>query len=468
MKYDNLNLRIPSFFMCLIITSHNNSFVWLGNCVYFKGISINMRYSIILFFFYTLQWQSLQAQNAPYARIVVDTLAGQSMKGRGYVDNGVGKAAGYIAKEFDRLGLKKLSKNYFQEFKSPVNTFPGRMELEINGISLIPGQDFLIEPGSPEISGTYETLTLTYDDLLDKQIWIPKVRSAKGKFLIIDERDTVSRTDDDIKLINELVGFFRYHPDNPAVGTITLTDNKLTWAGATRLLSHAGFTINSDKLTNGITSVRVDVQNQFYENYDMKNVIGLIEGQNKDAIILLSAHYDHLGMMGMSTIFPGANDNASGVAMLLNLAEYYVRNKPEYSIVFIAFAGEELGLLGSKYYTENPLFPLDQIKFMINFDIAGTGDEGIQIVNGSVFKAKFDLIKNLNEEAELLPQIKIRGEACNSDHCLFYQKGVPSFFIYTLGGIQAYHDIHDKPDTLPLTAFESYFKLIISFVGILD
>lgn len=423
-----------------------------------------MRYSILLFFLLVVQLQNLGAQDLAYARVVVDTLAGQSMKGRGYVDNGVGLAADYIAQEFKRLGLKKLNEGYFQNFKSPVNSFPDKMELYINGLSLIPGRDFLVEPGSPETSGTYQTVTLAYPDLLNKEIWIPKVKSSQGKFLVIDSRDTVSRTVEETSLINELLGFFKYHPNNPAVGTITITDNKLTWSGATELMSHPSFIINSDKLGEKITSVKVDVENQFYENYDMKNVIGLVEGEEKDSILIFSAHFDHLGMMGKSATFPGANDNASGVAMLLNLAKYYTQNKPKYSIVFMAFSGEELGLLGSKYYTENPLLPLDKIKFMINFDIAGTGDEGIQIVNGNIYQEQFDLIKSLNEEAKLLPQIKIRGEACNSDHCLFYQKGVPSFFIYTLGGIQAYHDIDDKPETLPLTAFESYFKLMVSFV----
>jgi aminopeptidase YwaD len=67
-----------------------------------------------------------------------------------------------------------------------------------------------------------------------------------------------------------------------------------------------------------------------------------------------------------------------------------------------------------------------------------------------------------------LKQIKIRGEACNSDHCLFHQKGVPCFFIYTLGGIQAYHDIYDRAETLPLTEYEDYFKLLVSFIKSLN
>ena len=99
----------------------------------------------------------------------------------------------------------------------------------------------------------------------------------------------------------------------------------------------------------------------------------------------------------------------------------------------------------------------------MNFDLAGTGEEGIRIVNGSVYKDKFDLITKINQQQELLPRIDIRGAACNSDHCYFYQKGVPCFYIYTQGGIKAYHDLADKYETLPLTEFVDYKKLMIRF-----
>jgi len=131
--------------------------------------------------------------------------------------------------------------------------------------------------------------------------------------------------------------------------------------------------------------------------------------------------------------------------------------------VFIALSGEELGLLGANAFIDNPLIDLTKIKFLVNFDIAGTGDEGIKIVNGSIFKGKFDLINRINQQEKLLPKIDIRGAACISDHCMFYQKGVPSFYIYTQGGIKAYHDIFDKYDTLPLTKFVEYCKLMIQF-----
>ena len=175
--------------------------------------------------------------------------------------------------------------------------------------------------------------------------------------------------------------------------------------------------------------------------------------------------YDHLGRMGNSVYFPGANDNASGIAMLLNLAkEFSSEKKPKYTLVFICFGSEEIGLVGSKHYTENPLLPLKNIQFLINLDILGTGDDGIQVVNGKVHKKDFDYLVNTNNSKNLLKQVKIRGKACNSDHCFFSEKGVPSFFIYTLGGIAHYHNIYDKSETLPLTEYEDLFVLLKDFI----
>ncbi len=170
-------------------------------------------------------------------------------------------------------------------------------------------------------------------------------------------------------------------------------------------------------------------------------------------------------MMGKNTYFPGANDNASGTAMLLYLAKYYTTHKPKYNIVFMSFGAEEAGILGSKYYTEHPLFPLEKIKFLTNLDLAGTGDEGITVVNATLHKKEFKKLGKINLKKDYLEKVKLRGPAANSDHYWFTQKGVPAFFIYTLGGIKAYHDVFDKAETLPLTEFTDYSKLLIEFFG---
>ena len=104
-----------------------------------------------------------------------------------------------------------------------------------------------------------------------------------------------------------------------------------------------------------------------------------------------------------SIYFPGANDNASGIAMLLSLAQYYSGHRDQIKIFycFYGFSGEEIALLGSKYYTEHPLFPLSQIRFLINMDIMGTGDEGITVVNGTIYKKAFDDMVKINNDQHL-------------------------------------------------------------------
>jgi Zn-dependent M28 family amino/carboxypeptidase len=167
--------------------------------------------------------------------------------------------------------------------------------------------------------------------------------------------------------------------------------------------------------------------------------------------------------MGKEAWFPGANDNASGVSVLLNLAKYYAAHPPKYSVAFIFFSGEEAGLIGSQYYSTHPLFPLSKIKFLTNLDLLGTGDDGIMVVNATVFKSQFEKLNTINTEKNYVRQIKQRGKAANSDHYWFTEKGVPSFFIYTMGGIQAYHDIYDVEKTLPLTKYLEVCELLIAF-----
>ena len=256
---------------------------------------------------------------------------------------------------------------------------------------------------------------------------------------------------------------------------IELQEKKLTVSISNSQLSNPFFEITksdwslliSENITQKKIKVRFRVDAELIENYQSQNIIGFIKGKEvPDTFLVFSAHYDHLGMMGNEVYFPGANDNASGVAMLLELARYYAMpgNEPHYSIVFIAFGGEEAGLAGSKYYTQNPLFPLKRIKFLINLDLMGTGQEGMTVVNGTIFSKEFEKLRKINQQRNYLPQIKKRGEAANSDHFFFTEKGVPSFFFYTLGSPKHYHDIYDRPETLPLSGFKGVFMLILDFV----
>ena len=130
----------------------------------------------------------------------------------------------------------------------------------------------------------------------------------------------------------------------------------------------------------------------------------------------------------------------------------------------MAFGAEEVGILGSKFYVDNPLFPLEDIKFVLNLDILGTGDEGITVVNGVQHKKLFKKLTSINSKQQYLAKVKIRGRAANSDHYWFSQLGIPAFFIYTMGGIKAYHDVYDKSQTLPLSEFDDLYHLLIEFI----
>ncbi len=358
------------------------------------------------------------SQNISFGKKIVDTLTSPYFWGRGYTNDGMKKAADFLSNEFKNYGLEPInSKNYFQSFSYPVNTFPGKMQVNINGKDLEPGKDFIVSPETKGVKGSGDL------DQLDS------IQFINRKEMVI----------------------------------ITLQD-KLTWSVAPEAADYSLILVDKKALDKSPTTFKVNIDNKFINNFKAANVCGLVKGTVKpDSIIFITAHYDHLGGMGKDTYFPGANDNASGISLLLNLAQYYAKHPQKYSIGFICFAGEEAGLIGSKYFTENPLVPLKNIRFLINTDLAGTGEEGITVVNATEFPKEFGMMNAVNDENKYLVKINARGKAANSDHYFFTEKGVPAFFFYTLGGIKAYHDVFDKAPTLPLNEHEDLFKLIIKF-----
>jgi Zn-dependent M28 family amino/carboxypeptidase len=195
------------------------------------------------------------------------------------------------------------------------------------------------------------------------------------------------------------------------------------------------------------------------------NVKGMVMGtQYPDSFLVLCAHYDHLGSFGRRAWFPGANDNASGVAMLLELANSLARKPLRYSVLFVAFSGEEAGLLGSSFMAENPPVPLSNIRFLFNLDLLGFGEKGATVVNATLHPKEFARLQEVNEGCHCLPEIKSRGKAANSDHYPFSEKGVPAFFMYLMGGPGHYHDVQDTPETLSLKGFRGTYRLLMDFL----
>ena len=405
------------------------------------------------------------SQDNEYAKKVIEKLSSAEFRGRGYVENGDKISAEYISEEFQSLGLLPGNrKSYYQKFDISVNTFPGNVMLKINGTELKPAAEYLVESSCPSVKGKFQVIKTSRSQIDSQPKLLSLITSAGNSFILIDCRDKKNEKPDLSKKIDEYIQLLEYSPQVNIKGIIIYTNDKLTWEASQQQNVRPVITLTKELDLDNVNSLEIDIDAKLLQNYETQNIIGSIKGTSgSDSTIVVIAHYDHLGKLGKETYFPGANDNASGVAMILNLAKHYSENKPKYTMVFIALSGEELGILGAKAFTENPLIDLSKIKFLINFDLAGTGDEGIKVVNGSVYKGKFDLLSKINQQQNLLPKVDIRGPACNSDHCLFYQKGVPCFYIYTLGGIQAYHDIYDKSETLPLTEFADYRKLMILF-----
>jgi aminopeptidase YwaD len=423
----------------------------------------------LFFTFYVFSQETNKGEVYKYARKIVDTMTSVSMHGRGYVNDGDKIAANYIQTAFKKFGLKSFTDNYYQSFTFPINTFPGEVGFTYTSsignnsrsYKAIAGQNFLIAPASPSVNNSFATIVFdsTYTSSAKKFERFRKKIKSSNVYVIVDDRGVKDKSK---------LEYFKKVKANyfETAGIIELV-KKLTWDQSQYVTTYVKVQVPVDSIhfsTKGTCTI--NIENKLILGHQSQNVIGYIKGsEHPDSFIVFSAHYDHLGQMGKDTYFPGANDNASGCAMLLNLAKYYsmAEHQPKYSIVFMAFCGEEVGLLGSKYYTENPLFPMKNIRFLLNMDIMGTGNDGITVVNGSVFKDEFDKLVEINKKNNLLKDVKIRGKAANSDHYFFSEKGIKAFFIYTMGGITAYHDIYDKAETLPLNKFEDLFKLITTF-----
>ena len=414
-----------------------------------------MKKTVTALLFFVL-FLSLSAQDVEYARKMIDTLTSPYYAGRGAVDRGELKAAKFIAAEFERLGLEKAGESYFQNYKYPVNVFPGEMHVSIDGTPLKPGYDFLVSPYSESVEGTFPVVWYNKDNLPSAKAFakLKKKDFFRNKAVVIDTKDMDTQSEVVKNILQNTIG----------ASLIVEIKDKLTWSPSPFYAPFAGIEILREKIKRGAQKISVNIEAQFMPKHLAKNVLGYVKGtQQPDSFLVITAHYDHLGKMGKETYFPGANDNASGVSMLLSLAKYFSKHPLKYSVLFIAFSGEEAGLQGSKYYTEHPVVPLEKMKFLINLDLVGTGEEGIKVVNGAVLTDAFNRLVSINEKKQYFPAVKKRGKAANSDHYFFFEKGVPSFFIYTLGGPDAYHDVYDKPETLPLTEFEDLEHLIIDF-----
>jgi len=401
------------------------------------------------------------AQNIHYARSIIDTLTSKQYFGRGYVNNGSNKAAHFITNEFKKAGALSFKNNYHQQFTMSVNAIT---ECIIENGELIPAKDFIVSSMSGSKQGKFKLHFVTEQDISSKErasIFLSKNYSSK---IVVFSSDIYDNPDNK-PMIYGMIFSNMIQAEGIIVGTNSLPNFDVQLP--VKPFSFPLIYVNTQTVDlASYKQISINIKTKHDPKYSVLNVAAYLKGtMYPDSFLVFTAHYDHLGMMG-EILFPGANDNASGVAMMLDLMNYYTlpENRLPYSVAFIAFAAEEAGLLGSTHFVKKPMFPIPNIKFLWNLDIIGTGKEGVQVVNGSVFTTHFEILTQINNENNYLPEIKTRGEACNSDHCPFYKKGVPSFFIYTLDKDYTwYHVPEDEPSRLPLDAYENLFRLIRDF-----
>jgi hypothetical protein len=406
-----------------------------------------------------------RGQDTAYARMVINRLCARDMHGRGYVRKGIRRSAAFIKTEYRNNGLLPLSGQYGQSFSISVNTFPGAMRLKINNLDLMPGVDFMIDPSSPGIKGNFAIYHTTLEQIMGNS-FNECMQNASGQIMVINTSGTQQLDNEGKNTLNRRLFILKTTTAYDIKAVLEITDAKLSFGKSTYTIVRPYIRINGSIVKQPIESAYLSIKNRYIKSYTTSNIAGYLPGKlYPDSFLVFTAHYDHLGYMGRKTWFPGANDNASGVAMMLSLAQYFSKHPQDYSLLFLAFSAEEAGLLGSRFYVEHPLKELTHIKFLVNLDLVGTGDEGITVVNANEFPDYFRLLQQINVRESLLAVIKARDAACNSDHCPFYQKHVHCFFIYTMGGIQAYHDPADRPESLPLTAFAALVQLLILFSG---
>ncbi|MBC7384519.1 MAG: M28 family peptidase [Bacteroidia bacterium] len=413
----------------------------------------------MLVLFYLFTSNRVNAQNISYAKSLIKTLCSDELSGRGYVNDGDHLAAELIRKEFARHKLIPLGENYFQPLGFPVIYYPGSVDIDIDGSGLIAGTDFILNAGCPAIKGAFKLLYLDSASIDNNTLYKKlESRNLKGYFLVVDELKNKKCIHED-----RLKAVMQNSPG--AKGLIYLNMETLTWSVSLEWALFPVIYVKKNILTQHAIKLNCNIE-AFHKVHGTQNVTGYIKGSvQPDSFIVITAHYDHLGMLGKDAIFPGANDNASGVAMMIDMARHFSLNRPKYSILFIAFAGEEIGLIGSFYFVEHPLVALKKMCLLLNLDLMATGDKGLTAVNATEFPELFENLKACNSIGNYLPVINPRGKAMNSDHYYFSEAGVPAFFFYLMGEYHQYHDVGDKANAISLSRYNEAFQLIVDFAN---
>lgn len=401
---------------------------------------INITLGIFLLMVHT----NLIGQDKEFASKIISDLTSPAFKGRGYTHKGINKSEKFIVNTLKTVGVKKIIK---QTFKMPVSVIKSA-KVSFDTIQAEIGKNIIIYPNSCSINGNYEIVKLTKNTF---RTFL--TNNYLNKFVLLDT--SITNNSEYAKEIRSIT----HNNSINAKGFIICKSNKIMQIQAQETKPWVIMEIDTTYIN--AKHINLTIKAKHIKQYKTSNIIGIIDGET-DSIIAFSAHYDHLGELG-KYYFPGANDNASGVTMTLDIARELVLQKNKYSIALMFFSGEEVGLVGSQYFVEHPLFNLKSIKYVFNLDVIGSGEKGIVVVNGEEYKELMQQLQKINVENNLKLDIQSRGVSNNSDHAPFYLKGIKAVFIYAKGKTGPYHHPDDILANLSLEKYESIVKLLILY-----
>ena len=421
-------------------------------------------------------------------------LASDELAGRETGTLGIAVAARYISTTFQRYGVSPVegaSEGYFQEVPLVKNVSPEAYALKI-GAEAINSENLLrVEGSGVDVESDYIFLNYgTEEDFNDKKI--------EGKIAVVlagqkdnqDYRFIYQASAKKSTLAKEAgaVGLVELHTENP--------DNWKTFKSFMGRGSSIGFRsedkgssffkiwVNDeeekwlDKLnTRKKPELTINIGEAMQLPMPSKNVVGMVEGTDpelKNEFIIYSAHYDHLGIGKPNaegdSIYNGARDNAVGVVTVMSAAESIAKNPTKRSALFILFTAEEKGLLGSKYYVENPLLPLDQMVYCFNSDNGGYNDTSLATIIGLERTTAGKHIKNAAETFGLKAIDDPAGEQGlfdRSDNVNFAKKGIPAptfslgFTAFDAEIGKYYHQQSDNPESIDYDYMEQFFRAFV-------
>lgn len=409
-------------------------------------------------------------------RAHIEYLADDKLEGRETGTPGEQLAADYISAEFKKIGLKPLGAegSYFQPFDFLSGVEYDNTKVAIKGKEL-GEEDFYFLPvsGSGKVEGNIAYVgygihapDVNHDDYegqddLEGKIVIIKLGSPKGtdphsEFAAHLPLRTKARV---AKEFGAAGVMFVNHSEDIKNPSARLTQ-KITPADIPVVMLSDGKETYNDKYCAELAGEKAIIEVDRKEiRREGKNVIGFLDN-GADKTIVVGGHYDHLGYghgggslhRGEDAIHNGADDNASGIGMTIELARAIKEAKGKYNYLFIAFSGEEMGLLGSNYFVKNPTLEIPKMNCMINFDMVGRLDEeenkvGINGVGTSPFWPMTIAAMDTQNFKGILKTKTSESGVGPSDHTSFYYKNIPVLHFFS-GTHSDYHKPSDDAEKI--------------------